>query len=73
MAQIKLVDEEKKEAEAEGERGDGGGEVEEEKIYYQKDNFFDNISCEALEREGGGQGGGGRWVGGFMCWHGYRG
>jgi hypothetical protein len=48
-----LADEEKnKEA-----GGDGDEALEKEKeepmIYYDKDKFFDNISCEALERTKG--------------------
>lgn len=62
LMKIKIVDGEKEANEDEvhhheEERSeDGEGSVDKEnesKNFYQKDNFFDNISCEALERKQG--------------------
>jgi len=55
MEKLKL-----KEEEGDKKEGEEAGENKEEKkedpvIYYDKDKFFDNISCEALERARGGR------------------
>jgi protein LSM14 len=55
MEKLKL-----KEEEGEKREGEEAGENKEEKkedpvTYYDKDKFFDNISCEALERARGGR------------------
>jgi len=58
MEKLKIKEERKEDGEKK--EGEEDGENKEEKkedpvIYYDKDKFFDNISCEALERARGGQ------------------
>jgi protein LSM14 len=51
----KVNGEDKKEVDSGNETGVGEGEAEEEsEVYYDKTkSFFDNISCEAIERSKG--------------------
>jgi len=59
LAKLEIVDKEKAVQAENGEAGAGGGDSDGEKenkdnaevVYYCKDNFFDNISCEALKKQ----------------------
>jgi len=53
LAKAKLDDENTENKEEQSQEGDDNTENKESRIFYKKDDFFDNISCESLERSKG--------------------